>query len=210
MDDEVQETTDEKRVAPRRNHPRFGPFVTITAAILLLFGAASRVGKMEETFALFGLDNLASSRIQREEDRLRAALHTIGAVPVQREELHPPANSLPLRPNVPPPYRGEVDPEIVRENARSPLSLGVPAEPLPEERRVEQENWLRPPQETAAPSQPTQPSQPTHYLVESGDTWNKIAKKTLGDGKRWQEIRKANPSAESGLTVGMRLVIPAG
>lgn len=214
-DDEQMDREQEERRPKKAGMPRFGPFVTITAAILLLFGAASRVGKMEETFALFGLDNLANNRIQREEDRLRAALHTIGAVPVQRDTLHPPTGNLQLQPNVPPPYRGEIDPEDVRDS-RSQLSLGVPSEswgnnPQPGSLRPENNDtsWQRhvAPQASAA-APPSEPSRPSHYVVETGDTWNRIAKKTLGDGARWQEIRKANPEAESGLTVGMRLVVP--
>jgi LysM domain. len=209
MDDETMAHEQEERKPKKAAIPRFGPFLTITAAILLLFGAASRVGKMEETFALFGLDSLANSRIQREEDRLRAALHTIGAVPVQRDVLHPPAGNVQLQSNVPPPYRGEVDPEDVQDNGRSQLSLGVPAGSW-ESGQFGQA--MMTPDDNDAPRQrmvepAPEPSGPTYYVVETGDTWNRIAKKTLGDGSRWQEIRKANPTAQNGLTVGMRLMI---
>jgi peptidoglycan/xylan/chitin deacetylase (PgdA/CDA1 family) len=54
---------------------------------------------------------------------------------------------------------------------------------------------------------------PRTYKVQAGDTLFSIAKKTLGDGKRWPEIQALNkdilPDANK-LKIGMLLKLPAG
>lgn len=48
-----------------------------------------------------------------------------------------------------------------------------------------------------------------HYQIIQGDSYWKIARKTLGDPKRWAEIQKLNPSVDmTKLRVGMTLKIP--
>lgn len=49
------------------------------------------------------------------------------------------------------------------------------------------------------------------YVVGSGDSLWKIAQRTLGDGERWRDIAKLNPSINPDkLLVGAKLVLPAG
>ncbi len=200
----------------RARQPRLGSFVTIAVAVLMLFGAASRMGKMPETAALFGIDRQAENRIRQEEERLRTAI-TIGAVPVPAADLRPHAGALPIDTAVLPPAREEVDPEIARGHAdgerRSSVSLAVPedfwrrdgASAAPTETVPPA---VRPPVAGQTAHQPGPANATESYVVANGDTWVKIAKRTLGDPKRWEEIKHANPAAADGLRVGMRLVIP--
>lgn len=66
--------------------------------------------------------------------------------------------------------------------------------------------------ETAARSaKPQAASGAGEYTIEEGDTLYKIASKTLGDGKRWQELFNANKDRlkdPDTVTVGMKLRIP--
>lgn len=61
---------------------------------------------------------------------------------------------------------------------------------------------------------PTPPDEPKDaervYIVQKGDTLWSIAKRELGDGKRWQEIAKLNGVTDpGGLKVGQQLKLPA-
>lgn len=195
----------------RLTGPRFGPFVTIAAAILLLFGAASRLGKTSEDAGWLDLDFLASRGLERErarrQEQRNATLITLGAVPAPLEASAPP-RGLHLSANVLPPERN-VDFHAWEESNRrrydspSPLSLAVPAEGNhhPGESEVA-------PRFDPAPEAKPQTVPESHvgaYVVAQGDNWVKIGKHL---GKRWQDIQKANPQAQSGLRVGMKLVIP--
>ncbi len=212
------EDGDERETPPRRSSaPRYGPFLTIAVAILMLFGAASRFGK-SETGSWLNLDFLASRSI--EQDRLRLqeqrnlTLVTLGAVPTASHQNTAPAPDLamaaPLQARaVLPPSRGEFDLETFeleqRERQRReqgiPLSMpvqtgggGVPAnDPDPVTHF-----------DPVPEAQPTV-SAGTVYVVRQGDNWVKIGKAT---GKKWQEIQNANPTSKNGLRVGMKLVIP--
>lgn len=212
MSEETDIEEERREVRRRRSaQPRLGSFVTIAVAILLLFGAASRMGKSPETAALFNIDLSAGNqlreernRLKSEEERLRTFL-TIGAAPVQQPTVAPEKTSPMMSAAPEPPYRGEFDIEEQRRLNRTAVSM-----PVPDAR--EQESPVRPPTEAIhnpAPEAAPQPhSRTDSYVVAAGDTWVKIAKNTLGDSKRWQDIQKANPDAQNGLRVGMRLVIP--
>ena len=180
------------------------------------------MGKVEETAALFGIDRQAESSISKQEaDRLRA-LVTLGAVPLAPEETQTQRGRMPISAVVMPPQRGEVDLDSVlgqsgNEGGRRPMSLAVPTDqwnggtdvsrPLSVEelaRGGEVRSDAAPVHQAVAPVS----ARSNGYVVAPGDTWVKIAKRTLGDGKRWQELLKANPNAKNGLEVGMRLVVP--
>jgi len=65
------------------------------------------------------------------------------------------------------------------------------------------------PKPTASPETPAQPSQSWNYTVVRGDTLIGIARKTLGNGNRWQDIAELNGLASpSDLRVGKVLRIP--
>ena len=212
MSEEIDIEEERRETRRRRSvQPRLGSFITIAVAILLLFGAASRMGKSPETAALFNIDFSAGkqlrqeqNRLKSEEERLRTFL-TIGAVPVQQPAVIPEQTSAMAAANPEPPYRGEFDIDEQRRLNRTVVSM-----PVPDSRG--QENLRSPitePAHNPAPEAAPQPQSRTgSYVVANGDTWVKIAKSTLGDSKRWQEIQKANPEAQNGLRVGMRLVIP--
>lgn len=209
MEEEIhsnEESRDES-YRGRARPPRIGSFVTIAAALLMLFGAASRMGNLPDVKALLGLDNYAQERIMLEEARGQAAI-TLGVKPApissQAHNRH-----VPIDPDPRTPYRGEIDPEAVRSRPnqgstlRPPVSMSIPDtrpalnDPVP--------NYREP--GSPATIQPVENRQ-EEYVVGNGDTWNKIALRTLGDGKRWKEIQRANPSAQNGLRVGMKLKIP--
>ena len=198
----------------RRGAPRLGAFVTIAASLLLLFGAASRIGKVQETVALFGIDRQAEARINQEEERLLTAL-MIGSSPVHRENIIPHTNVVGLDPNALPPPRSGLgeggvvlsiptqhnDPEG-SENQRS-NAAGMPPPPGSGSQSIE-----RPTGAVAAPAGGQPATQAKSYRVQEGDTWVKVSRRTLGSPDRWREIQSANPASQDGLRVGMDLVIP--
>ncbi len=70
---------------------------------------------------------------------------------------------------------------------------------------------VTPPPETPVSPAPQPPTTvPAQYTVQRGDTLIGIARKTLGDGNRWQEIASLNNiNRPSDLLVGMVLKLPA-
>jgi nucleoid-associated protein YgaU len=68
------------------------------------------------------------------------------------------------------------------------------------------------PDQPAGPSTVVTPSTPTAgekiYTVQPNDGWWKIALKEYGDGKYWEQLRKANPQVEGALKVGQKIRIP--
>ncbi len=70
------------------------------------------------------------------------------------------------------------------------------------------------PEEAPAPRQAVSaeaPAAPTTYVVQKGDTLEKIAKKVYGDTKRWPKIYKANKALlknANRVYPGQRLTIP--
>ncbi len=46
------------------------------------------------------------------------------------------------------------------------------------------------------------------YTVQPNDGWWSIARKEYGDGKYWEQLRKANPQIEGALKVGQKIRIP--
>ncbi len=214
MENESTKNPEKPSKNTRRTAPRFGAFVTIAVSLLLLFGAASRVGKTPETLALFGIDNQAENRIKQEEERLRTAL-MIGSVPVRRDDLLSNAGSVQLDPDPMPPTRGDFDPESLlssaanadnpsEANSRGPLMLAIP------HNNESLSAMARPNIPDNSQRQEPQANRRKTYRVKDGDTWVKVSRNTLGDPKRWREILAANPSASDGLRVGMDLMIPGG
>lgn len=58
---------------------------------------------------------------------------------------------------------------------------------------------------------PEPPSDSRTYVIESGDTLERIARKVYGDGQKWQQILAANRDVipdERRLKIGTRLKIP--
>lgn len=217
FDNDDEDRREERRA--RRSQPRFGSFITIAAAILMLFGAASRVGKMPEIPALFGIDQ-AQQNYLLQDQRARTVAH-LGALPASPESLRPQTPGLPIDRNAQPPIRHSAAPEGERGgNGLRPPSISMvapdersePGYPMPRHddndiRPPTTGNSLRPDLQTRRPVNDDRPWTGT-YTVANGDTWVKIAKRTLGDGSRWEELRKANPSAQKGLRVGMQLKVP--
>lgn len=207
MHDSTYDETREQAARPRRAGPRFGSFFTIAVALLLLFGAASRVGKLPETAALFGIDLAHEKRILHEEERLRTAI-SIGTVPVRQSgdgdarlpidsDALPPQRAIPVTP--PGAHSiGDIASPGFDSNQRAAVSIPY------QDDRYDGDAPVAPRDEAPA----ARPNRPSTYVVAQGDTWIKIAKKTLGDGKRWQDIQRANPASQNGLSVGMRLMIP--
>jgi nucleoid-associated protein YgaU len=70
------------------------------------------------------------------------------------------------------------------------------------------------PDQPAGPATVVTPSTPTAgagekvYTVQPNDGWWKIALKEYGDGKYWEQLRKANPQIEGALKVGQKIRIP--
>lgn len=212
-DDYEDEEEEEEAIAPRSLGPRFGPFVTIAVAILLLFGAASRIGKPAETGGLLGIDLLASQSLDNERLRLQeqrnTTLVTLGALPAPPEELRPPPRSVRIENQVLPPPRGDVSYLEYEERRRppAPLSLPVPTDDAGSLRPDAGATAPGSSQFDPAPEAPQRPAPPAGgtYVVATGDNWVKIGKAT---GRKWQDIQRANPQASEGLRVGMRLTIP--
>jgi len=49
------------------------------------------------------------------------------------------------------------------------------------------------------------------YVIKSGDTLERIAQRTLGDGSKWRDIAKLNPGLDpTRLMVGQKIVLPQG
>lgn len=61
----------------------------------------------------------------------------------------------------------------------------------------------------SGPTKPTPPSPPTNaYTIVAGDTLSDIAKRFLGDSKRWPELVNANQSKLIKVTPGTKITIP--
>jgi len=208
--DDMDEEELEEKKARRPAGPRFGPFVTIAVAILMLFGAASRLGKTPEQGSWLNFDILASRSL--EQDRLRqleqrnTTLITLGVVPSHFEDAPP--QSMRLRENVLPPERN-VDFDAYQDNQRrhygipAPLSLPVPTEGNHHPGASESSPRFDP-----VPEMRPNDGMESHggtYVVAQGDNWVKIGKRV---GKQWKDIQSANPQASEGLRVGMKLIIP--
>lgn len=209
MDDEDEEL-EEEVTPPRRSPPRFGPFVTITAAILMLFGAASQVGKTTVTDAGLGLiDSAAAKNLERDrqqrEDDIAATLIAIGTKPGTENNVKPPQRTMNIDDSPLPPAR-TVDNSERGHTRPSNVLRPPPLSGINGERSVggAPRRFDPVPEATQQPRQQQQP-QGRIYVVTSEDSWNRIEKKM---GKPWKVIQKANPESRSGLRAGMRLVIP--
>lgn len=208
MDTEQDSVRTNQRPA-RSGAPRFGSLFTIAVALLLLFGAISNYGRLQQSVAfLGGLDSLAETRIRSEESRLKTAI-TIGARPVEPQKLHPVHGTLPINPDAMPRQRPDVDPEHVRRPAakHAPAPSASAVVSIADLVGSSDEEFVPVMEQTPAP-RPAAPARPATVTVDASDTWFKIAQRTLGDGKRWQEIMNINPAAKNGLRPGMTLAIP--
>jgi len=84
----------------------------------------------------------------------------------------------------------------------------APAEPV---KTVDKDRQVKPTpdNEKAEPKKLDVPAGPVDYTIQKGDTLWSIAKKHLGDGKRWKDIVAANPGLKpEKLKVGQKIVIP--
>ncbi|MFZ1988178.1 MAG: LysM peptidoglycan-binding domain-containing protein, partial [Alphaproteobacteria bacterium] len=69
------------------------------------------------------------------------------------------------------------------------------------------------PDQPAGPVTAVAPSVPAGggekvYVVQANDGWWSIARKEYGDGKYWEELRKANPQIQGKLKPGQKIKIP--
>ena len=206
-DDEEEEL--EERSMHRRSPPRFGPLLTIAVAILILFGAASRIGKTSEGGFWPSLDGMAEHKLQTQQEmkeRERAkALLTLGIRPLPEGSGVPSREgpAAPIRPTHMPPVR---DLEM-RQSGDAGLPLMALSSEGYENDAYEGPNgngFYHDPAPEATP-QPQQLRPNEVYVVVAGDTWAKIGKRFK---KRWEDIKAANPEGKDGLRVGMKLVIP--
>lgn len=201
--------------APKRSaYPRYGSFVTIAAALLILFGAASRMGNVPETAALFGIDMRNEGMLRQEEERQRARQMIGTTTPVLVSSDKPP--SVHLDEDVLPPSRRGVAMNMASRQDAAPPGIipmddgyeggrggPVPTPPLMPPTVVRGGERQMDPEPVAEGA--------SHYTVKQGDTWFKIARNLLGDGNRWQELLRANPGVgSSDLRVGLELRLPGG
>ncbi|MDR1533761.1 MAG: LysM peptidoglycan-binding domain-containing protein [Planctomycetota bacterium] len=177
-----------------RGRPDTGSLITAAVAVLLLFAVLTRMGKPPERLSLLEwMDNQSEKRIRSEGERLKA-MQILGAVP----------GPAPADPENPPDEPESFPP------LRIGLLSGIGADRDPAVPDPGRESGTARPEPESPPAEPGAegPGRPGHYLVAEGDTWVKISRRTLGDANRWREILAANPAAQNGLKVNMRLIIP--
>lgn len=214
IDNENDELEERERPA-RPGGPRFGPFVTIAVAILVLFGAVSRFGKTSEAGLWPNFDSLAASYIGKGQpagkpgDSAGTTVVTLGTLPPapatapreQQRGMHLDSRAMP-------PPRGDFDLDEYRQRrneAEAMPFLSIPGQQPPENNAPPASDARRfDPVPEARPLTPEEKKTAT-YTVANGDNWVKIGKAT---GKRWQDIQSANPDSRNGLRVGMKLNIP--
>ena len=211
MEDEVEEQEEEYSDSLRAQ-PRFGPFLTIAVAILLLFGAASRVGKKNDDRGWLGIDKIAErgleqESVRREEERNRTIMTLGNKVAVQDSRAPATGGRLDLNDRVRPPSR--LDNGLgMGGGYMPPMPMAPTAAPMNmDDYDAFSEgdaggNYFDP-----APEAAPQPRAGNFYVVKTNDNWIKIGKKT---GHNWRDIEKINPESRDGLRVGMRLTLPGG
>ena len=216
-----------ERGARRVKNPGIGSFAVIAAAVLMVFGAASRMGKNPEIDSLFGLDRQTHERVRREEERLKGMLILGGVLVAPAGQDASGAADIdfdappPLRGDFPLPLAGKDDGSGPGRPSRMSLAangglhgggaagtdgdassrLASGGDPF----GVDADGARGGVDGGAGYAKTTGDRD---YVVRDGDTWVKIARRTLGDGGRWRELQSANAEAGNGLRVGMRLVIP--
>jgi hypothetical protein len=208
IDKDKDDDTEETRKPLRRNAPRFGPFVTIAAAILMLFGAVSRFGKTSEAGLWPNFDSLAANYIGAANPAAApagATVVTIGTLPAAASADAQRQRGMRLDMRAMPPPRGDFDLDEYRQRQNDPQAM--PLLSVPGTAPIENNE---PPAKRFDPLPEAKPAAPEEraiatYTVSNGDNWVKIGKAT---GKRWQDIQHANPESRNGLRVGMKLILP--
>ena len=76
--------------------------------------------------------------------------------------------------------------------AKSPTSAKPPAPPAPPASRGADFGNVRSGGSSTAPVTEPAGAQPTSYVVKSGDSLSKIARRIYGDSKQWNRIYEAN------------------
>ncbi|MDR2391995.1 MAG: LysM peptidoglycan-binding domain-containing protein [Planctomycetota bacterium] len=203
----IDNNEEEYRRSRRENRRGSGYSATVAAAVLVFFGAMSRLGKTPELPTFLELDNQAKRRIQLEEERLRA-VQVIGPAFPENDAIAGPAGGR-EQPVGLPPFRDGLDSESLPLSAaqRRLDNVSEPPEDVLDVSRAESGDGRQTPVRPAAADQ-SETGRPSRYQVTRGDTWAKIAQRFLGDQNRWREIMDANPAARNGLKIGMLLILP--
>lgn len=210
QEDEVEE----RRDSARRPGPRFGPLITIAAAILMLFGAASRMGKTSEAGLWPNFDSLAANYVGKSRPASGSAesagttVVTLGTLPpASQSSQMPQQRGMRLDMRGMPPPRGDFDLDAYQQpqsDQRAFPPLSVPGQQTENDAVRNGDARRFDPAPEAKQLTPEEKKTST-YTVAAGDNWVKIGKVT---GKRWQDIQNANPESRNGLRVGMKLVVP--
>ncbi len=170
--------------------PRLGAFLTLTVALLLVFGGISRVGQLREIGTRLSApqeDRIASARRKLREERERAILVIgSGSLGGGFERTRAPDSPVPVSA---PTERDEAPAE--RAPAPPPPAPGGTPPPAP------------------APAPHERVPTDEQYTVRARDTLYEIAERFYGDGTLWPLIRQANPGIDPNrLRIGTPLRIP--
>ncbi len=178
--------------------PHFAAFITMIVGLLLFFGMVSRVGKLAEPGGVLTFNNrldVETARQKLEEERQKAlALIGSGQSAAELNDALP-RTTVPASGRTPPTAIKSA-PAQTKPPAVTPV---VPARPA------------LPPQPEANTSRPRPAGSLTYrnYTVTAGDTLYRIAQNQMGDGNKWRDLLKANPSLKpQQLRVGQRLLVP--
>jgi nucleoid-associated protein YgaU len=105
--------------------------------------------------------------------------------------------------------RPDGEPEVRDLDSLSPPPAA--ADEPGEEGRFAAEPREQPLIRVVEPVEPAPPAEPKRrmHVVQPGDTYFSLAKRYLGDGRRWREIQDLNGYPPSRIPVGAELEIPA-
>jgi nucleoid-associated protein YgaU len=181
--------------------PRLGAFLTLTVALLLVFGGISRIGQLRDLSAGLSApqdDRVAEVRRKLREERERTIL-VIGSG----------ATGSAADP-APPPH-GAVSGAVETAPARTTPERSAPPPPPVTPPAAPADAPSAPHQPERTPAMPRPRPEPEHgsYTVRANDTLYEIAERLYGDGTLWPLIRRANPGIDPRrLHVGTPLRIP--